>query len=65
MNTANESQKKGNLNSRRSVKCFALFVNTIPNGNYLVHFAQCFLLRREMQRLFVHCGQGSFLEKEE
>ena len=30
-----------------------------PNGNYMVQFARCFLLSREMQWLFVHCEQGS------
>ena len=62
MDTANDSQKEKNLIPRRpsSPKSFE---NTIPNRNYLIHFAQCFLLRRKMQWLFVRCEQGLFLEQ--
>ena len=62
MNTANESQKENNFIPRRPSGPKG-FENTIPNGNYLVHIAQWFLLRREMQWFFVHCEQGFFLEQ--
>ena len=38
-------------------------VKSVLNGNYLVHIAQCFLLR-QMQWSFVHCEQGFFRNKE-
>ena len=57
MNTANESQQENNFISRRPSSPRG-FENTIPNENYLIHFAQCFLLGRKMQWLFVHCEQG-------
>ena len=62
MNTANESQQENNCTPRRSSSPRG-FENTIPNGNYLIHFAQCFLLGRKMQWLFVHCEQGFFWEQ--
>ena len=48
MNTANESQQENNFISRRPSSPRG-FENTIPNGNYLIHFAQCFLLGQKMQ----------------
>ena len=62
MNTANESQQENNFIPRRPSSPRD-FENTIPNGNYLIHFAQFFLLGRKMQWLFVHCEQGFFWEQ--
>ena len=57
MDTANESQKEYNFIPRRPFSPKG-FENTFPN--YLVNIAQCFLLRWEIQWLFVHFTQRFF-----